>query len=679
MHSRAWASLIASLIAVSMPAFGESAPRTVFTPADFEDFSPRTALDMVREVPGFSIERSDNDSRGLGQASGNVLIDGERLTGKSTSAVDVLSRLPARKVVRIELSDASALAIPGLSGQVVNIVTEGDGVSGVWEWKPRFRRRLEPRYNRGNAAVNGSFGDISWTLGLQSEANRFGNKGPEFLIDPGGALIERRDEDFEAQREYLEGSLALNWKPDGTREANLNASYVDFNNVRRLRGVRQPAGNDPFSRVFTGGEDEWNSEIGADYAFDWLGGRLKLIGLHRHEDSRQRDTVEARSLIDGDITESDRVDQDFVENEAVLRTEFGWVPGQGRDWQLAGEQAYNRLDAGALTFDPDGEGGFGPGTPDTPTRVEETRGEVSLTHGRQLAPRWRLQVSIAADYSEISSRRGDTALSRNFLRPKGYVQTSWEPGDASRLSLRLEREVGQLNFFDFVGSQDINRGNDNAGNRELVPDQTWRLEAELDRRFGEAGALTLVVFHEEIEDIIDRIPLGDGEDGPGNIDAARRTGFELDTELRLDAIGLAGVQWRFDYDWQHSRLDDPLTGESRVIGRDDISRFFAELRWDVPGTPYAFLVASERELDAKRFRLDEIRSDSISEPFLWVEARHKDLFGIDAYVRLGNLLDARDSETRVIFTPDRTGQVIRRQASDRDFGPILSFGFSGSF
>lgn len=46
-----------------------------YTPADFERFAPRTALDMLQQLPSFSI-REVSEVRGLGQASENVLING---------------------------------------------------------------------------------------------------------------------------------------------------------------------------------------------------------------------------------------------------------------------------------------------------------------------------------------------------------------------------------------------------------------------------------------------------------------------------------------------------------------------------------------------------------------------------------------------------------------------------
>src|SRR5690349_6371189 len=61
----------------------------VYTPADFARFAPKSAFDMLAQVPGFTIRGASNE-RGLGQASENVLINGQRVTDKSASAVSQL-------------------------------------------------------------------------------------------------------------------------------------------------------------------------------------------------------------------------------------------------------------------------------------------------------------------------------------------------------------------------------------------------------------------------------------------------------------------------------------------------------------------------------------------------------------------------------------------------------------
>lgn len=671
------ACLAAGAVLSCLSAYADDVGQT-FAPADFERFAPLTALDMVRQVPGFEIQREDG-ARGLGQASGNVLINGERPSGKSNDAVDALGRIPANRVSRIELVDGSTLGIPGLTGRVVNVVTEGTGISGVWEWRPRFRERLEPRYNEGEASVTGQMGNLDWTLGLESRGNRFGNAGPEFVRDGAGTLVEVRDEDLEGAQEFLEGSVSLSWAPPNGHEANFNATYADFNFNRRLIGERTPVDGDAITRRFWNGEDEWNSEIGADYAFPALGGALKLIGLYRHEDSRLQSSVLAFSLADGSQVEGRRFKEDFIENEAVGRAEFDWAWTEGRDWQVAFETAYNRLDAGSDVLSLDADEIETLLDRALPTLVEETRYELSATHSRPLTQKLALQVSLAGESSEISSEVGDTSQSESFLRPKGYVSLAYDHSDWLTSTLRIEREVGQLSFFQFVSTQDIDNDLDRAGNRELVPDQTWRFENEFDAKFGDLGAATLTVFHEEIEDLVDRVPTGDGRDAIGNIDSARLSGLELSTTLNLDRFGLEGVQVQLEGEAIRSRVDDPLTGEERRISGEDISFTFAEIRWDIPNTPYAILVAGEQFRDGRRFRLNEISQFTASDPFVWVQAEHKDFYGFNVAVRIANLLDQKDQEFRERFSPDRTGELIQTREFARDFGYILRFDISSSF
>ena len=649
-----------------------------FTPADFERFAPLTALDMVRQVPGFDIQREDG-ARGLGQASGNVLINGERPSGKANDSVDALGRIPANRVQRIELVDGSTLGIPGLTGRVVNVVTEGTGISGVWEWRPRFRERLEPRYNQGEISVTGEVGTLDWTLGLEVDGNRFGNAGPEFVRDGAGDLVEVRNEDLQGFEELIQGTVSLAWAPPNGHEANFNASFATFDFNRRLIGERIPVEAPAITRRFWRGEDEWNSETSGDYAFPALGGTLKLIGLYRHEDSRFQSSALAFRLEDGEQVEGRRFREDFIENEAIGRAEFDWSWNEGRDWQVAFETAYNRLDAGSEILDIDRDESETLLERALPTLVEETRYELSVTHSRPLTQKLALQVSLAGESSEISSEVGDTSQSESFLRPKGYVSLAYDYSDWLTSTLRIEREVGQLSFFDFVATQDIDNDLDRAGNRELVPDQTWRFENEFDAKFGDLGAATLTVFHEEIEDLVDRVPTGDGRDAIGNIDSARLSGVELSTTLNLDRFGLEGVQVQLEGEAIRSRVDDPLTGEERRISGEDISFTFAEVRWDIPNTPYAILVAGEQFRDGRSFRLNEIFHYTPSDPFVWVEAEHKDFYGFNLSVRIANLLDQKDQEFRERFSPDRTGQLVQTRQFARDFGYILRFDISSSF
>src|SRR3954466_13072359 len=103
------------------PAPRAAAKRT-YAPADFARFAPKTAYDMLAQVPSFTIRTTDTSVRGLGQAQENVLINGERIANKSGGAVDQLQRISAANVERIEIVDAASLGIAGLSGPVANVI-----------------------------------------------------------------------------------------------------------------------------------------------------------------------------------------------------------------------------------------------------------------------------------------------------------------------------------------------------------------------------------------------------------------------------------------------------------------------------------------------------------------------------------------------------------------------------
>ena len=83
-----------------VPVPAQATGKRVYTPADFARFAPKTAYDMLTQVPGFTIRSADVE-RGLGQASENVLVNGQRIANKSGGAIDQLQRTPAGSVARI--------------------------------------------------------------------------------------------------------------------------------------------------------------------------------------------------------------------------------------------------------------------------------------------------------------------------------------------------------------------------------------------------------------------------------------------------------------------------------------------------------------------------------------------------------------------------------------------------
>ncbi len=167
--------------------------------SDFARFAPRTALDMVEKVPGFLIVTGTNGGgRGLGAATENVLINGERIANKSTDARSALQRIAATQVAYVEIVDGASLNVPGLTGQVANVVlvagAADNGFKTTIRWQPEWRPRIADNWLAGEVSTTGKLGGTNVTLSLKNEATRQGHWGPEQRFDGNGVLQFTRDE-----------------------------------------------------------------------------------------------------------------------------------------------------------------------------------------------------------------------------------------------------------------------------------------------------------------------------------------------------------------------------------------------------------------------------------------------------------------------------------------------------
>jgi hypothetical protein len=122
--------------------------RLIFMPAYFAQYSPVTALDMVRRVPGFVIDPGEK-VRGFGGGAGNVLIDGQRPSTKSADIFDTLGRIAADGVRRVELIRGGAGGFDVASQAIVVNVVKKKGAGAddpsLWRACSAIPRRFERR------------------------------------------------------------------------------------------------------------------------------------------------------------------------------------------------------------------------------------------------------------------------------------------------------------------------------------------------------------------------------------------------------------------------------------------------------------------------------------------------------------------------------------------------------
>jgi hypothetical protein len=652
----------------------------VFEPAYFAQFAPRNALDMVDRIPGFSISGgNDQGQRGLGQATQNVIVNGERLSSKSESVRDQLRRIPSTDVVRIEILDGNATSIPGLTGQVANVVYTSNGASGQFEWTTGFRpHNTEAQLFGGEISVIGSSGSLDYTVSLSNENNRFGADGPVSITDRDGALIESQYSKLSGKFDNPKISTAFSYDFGGDVTANLNLSYgSDFFSRKEPETAIDSAGVTRTREALVE-EDGPEYELGGDIQFPFGPGSLKLILLERFERDNYSSSVIDR-LSDDSPPRGFRFEQTNGAGERIGRLEYDWKLW-GADWQLSGEAAFNRLDRRSRLFElapggefvqlafPQGNGG-----------VTEDRYDASLSISRSLSSTLSVQVIGAMEFSTIE-QTGFAANSRSFKRPKGSFAATWKPRDDFDISVTLAKRVSQLSFGDFLASVSLNNDNQNGGNNELVPYQSYNVEIEANKTFGAWGSLKLEARKAWFQDFIDWFPLPGGGEARGNIGDADRLHLQANATINLDPLGFRGARVDLEVVKRDMNVIDPFTGLTRPFSYDQEGSFEIDFRHDVPGTDWAWGANLDHFDQAPYARRFEIGREWEGKVFGSLFIEHKDVLGLTVRARANNLLGARDYFQRTVFDGPRPEGAVRfEEYRSRRIGPIFRLTVSGDF
>ncbi|MGR4891626.1 TonB-dependent receptor plug domain-containing protein [Sphingopyxis sp. LARHCG72] len=695
-----WTSLVAIAAALSTPAWAQetaaptgdtpppapaevaasasNAARQVYAPADFARYAPKNAYDMLIQVPSFQIRDNEN-LRGLGQATGNVLFNGERPSNKADDMYTQLSRIPAGNVERIEIVDGATLDIPGLSGQVANIVYRADAFSGQFSWKPEFRAHYtDPLFTRADVSVRGRTGAVEYEVALNNDDSaRSGAGGPTLIYDGAGNIIERRKDIWNTHYDTPKLSGRITWDPVGDTVANLGGHYQRKYDRYYEDGVRTGPGLPDRVRTVYENADSWNYEVSGDYQFGLGPGKLKLIGLRRfsHEPYRQ----EIVTTPAGGIATGDRFAQTGDIGETIGRGEYQWKMFGG-DWQLSGEAAFNTLDnvASIAALGPTGtwvdqpfEGGTG--------GVSEDRYEGLLSFGRKLTDKLNFQIIAGAEHSTIT-QTGMNGLTRSFFRPKGSISLAWTPSPDFDISVKLRRRVLQLSFYDFLARAFLNDGNQNESNNDLRPQQDWTYEAEINKKFGAWGSTKIILIYRDVEDRVDVIPIGANGEAVGNIAKAKAGAIDWTATINLDPAGIKGMKLEPQLLLQKSSLRDPFTGEKRQWNGFTDTVISLGLRHDIPASDWAWGGDVEYSHYQPNYRRTQV--DKVWEGPVWasVFVEHKDVLGLTVRASIRNIANARSKRDRTAYTGVRGETPVSFvEERDRLIGPIFSFSVRGKF
>ncbi|MDP3494344.1 MAG: hypothetical protein Q8R82_14620 [Hyphomonadaceae bacterium] len=664
---------------------GASASETTYGPEFYARYSPRSALDMVQQTPGFTITEGA-EKRGLGQGGANVLINSQRISSKATSALDALARIAADRVVRIEIVDGARLNIPGLSGYVVNVITRGGALTGRWEWSPEFRQDRTPKLEQGKLFVSGDFSGWNYTAALSSEMTGDSYYGYELARDNRNIIFDTRIEHEETRDTRVQGSLDLSHEAlDG---AIANIRMLVSRDDKHQSEVSDRFGTRQSDRVrfYDKADESDNIEIGGDYEFGLGPGRLKLIGLYQ---TRTNAPVESATVdyLGVSARTGSRADTESESGESILRGEYS-LSADNSDWQVSLEGAFNYLDTSGQLFALTGNDYVVVPLPGTDSRVEERRAETSLVHGRPLNENLSVQASLGAEYSELA-QTGANGLTREFVRPKGFVALSWNIDTQWDATFRVERTVGQLDFADFVTSVMLNNDQNqtNGGNPNLVPEQSWDTELVVNGQTDWTGPVKVRFYYRDIEDLNDKILIErtqnpDGSirilEGAGNLESAIEFGIELSGTYSLSAL-LPGAKVDWLYLLSEQRVEDPITGQIRMFSQTDFDKADIKFRQDIPNSFWAWGVDFLAYRGTGLWRVDQRFHRLDHSGALDVYVQNKNVFGLDAKLRLNNLLDEEDKFHRLIYAGTRADPLSFRENRLRHRGQSIVLTISGGF
>ena len=674
-----------SLIAVS-PLAAQTAPplssKRTFAAADFTRFAPKTAYDMLVQVPSFTIRSADQE-RGLGQASENVLINGQRITDKSGGAGDQLKRTSAASVDRIEIVEAGSLGIPGLAGQVANVIlkvqTKG---SGQFSWNPGVRAHFtKPQYDNLTVSYSDRAGPLDYTVSAAALSGRGGLGGPVTITGADGHLIETRDEVYHSEYHEFVLKTKLGLDGPGSSLGNFSLTYNPYWSPQFLGDTRVLATGELRSRTNRQTRPGYNADVNADYEFALGPGRLKGIGLYHREHAPNTTT----QILKFDSSGADPLGTRFIRDaryvEAIGRGEYRWKTGRN-DWQISLERAFNSLDQRGSLFD------LQQGTfvevpfPQGTGKVTEVRYEAIASLSRPLASNLDLQVAAGAETSTLD-RVDDDQPARKFFRPKGSVTLAWRPSKTWDISLKLRRRVGQIDFLDFLAQPQLSQDRENAGNPELVPPQSWEAEMEFAHDLGRWGKTRLNVHYYKVTDIVDVIPIGTDQQGIGNLPKAVKAGAESTSTFQLDPLGFKGAKLDLNAGFEWTSVKDPLTGRPRPISGNYDRWGSAELRHDVPGTPYAWGLNAQYNHYAKNYYLTEIIR-TLDIPLAYgAFVEHKNVMGLTVRASVFNMFGGRHglhTVRRVVYSGFRDRAPIAFYEKHDDLvGPLFNFSIKGTF
>jgi outer membrane receptor protein involved in Fe transport len=577
--------------------------------AYFVALQSQNASEMLNRLPGFTFE-SGNSSRGFEGSAGNVLIDGQRPASKTDSLDEILRRMPIGVVERIDLIRGGA---PGIDMQGKTVLANVIRKKGAGT---RLLLAVAQSHDADGRTVaaeriegSGSLGPNKWEFGTFYGRGLDDSRGdgPGLTVHANG-VTDTSDVKTEGDAQTAFGS--------GSIESPVLGGKLRING--RLYTDKFKYDEDDTLITPTPGaiSDDWvqqtdDTEIGGAFSRGFgPNTNIEIVALRQTRD-RSYDELFATS------GETDDFSLSRQSSEAILRgvAKYRFTPRLSAE--AGAETALNKLDS-RTRFSVNGTS---QNLPAADVRVEEKRSELFTKATWRVTSQWTLDGGLRYETSTITSR-GDVVLGKTLQYLKPRLSATWAPREATQVRLRVEREVGQLNFDDFVASSKLTTASGvTAGNPNIDPQQAWVAEAAIEQRFWGSGSVVLTARHSRLTDVVDRGPVFSPTgvfDAPTNIGTGRLDDLELTATVPLARFGLKGLEVKGDVARHWSSVTDPTTGRKREISGQHPIDWNLSFSYDMPAQRFRWgvnLFGSFRESYYRFNLIDTVKYDSYLAPF----------------------------------------------------------------
>jgi hypothetical protein len=657
---------------IAQPTTGNSSRQT-YDAAYFTQFAPANALQIVARVPGFSIESTDDGVRGFAAAAGNVVINGQRPSAKSESLDTILARIPASRVLRVEVAPGEQFGAEYAGkAQVLNLVlTAGGGLAGTIEGGV-LRDYSGKILAEGGVSALLRTGKSTFNVALRFDNDRTTEEGYDRVTAlPSGALVEYRRKVNRINDPN--GSISASWAYDdgAFRTANLNARVaLDRFRLDQTSDVTPASGPVRDDRLSQRYRTE-NYEIGGDVTRPFAGGGIKLIGLATQRDRRNADRSYLR--VNGGVIGGFEQFLDDVSSETLLRAVWSRPNATGWNIEIGAEGVINRLASRVDLFSLGGGNRMRIDLPVDDAVVKEYRGEAFVNAGRALASNLRLDLAATYETSRLTVT-GDAEAERalSFLKPRAVLD--WRPGNKWRLQLSVQRTVAQLQFEDFISSAELTNDRVNGGNAELLPQRAWESLLTVERPIMGDGLVKLELGYNRMEKVQDRILTPEGFDAPGNLGTGHLYLARARVDTPLGKFGIKGGRLTLYASYVGTSVIDPYTGQSRRFSGNNDFVAEANFRQDLGKFAWGFNVSGATA--GSFYRQNEVDRNYSVPPYVTAFAEYRPDRRTTLTLSVDNLTGMPARRERTFFAPDRRNLVASQfefRHRNRHIVPEISF------